>query len=126
MTKITIFTENAPKPIGPYSQAVFGNNFVFVSGQIPIDPKTSKLVKGGIETQTFQMLDNLNNILESINLTFNDIVKTSMFLSSLINFQAFNLVYERYFNKNPPTRTTIQTGPMNGVLVEIDVVAKKS
>jgi enamine deaminase RidA (YjgF/YER057c/UK114 family) len=72
------------------------------------------------------MLENLKNILESINLTFNDIVKTSMFLSSLINFQAFNLVYERYFNKNPPIRTTIQTGPMNGVLVEIDVVAKKS
>ena len=126
MSKKTVFTEKAPKPVGPYSQAVISGSFVFVSGQIPLDPETSKLVEGGIEAQTVQVLENLKNILESINLTLNDVVKTSVFLSSFSDFQSFNRVYSRYFEVNPPARTTAQAGLMAGVLVEIDAIAKKS
>ncbi len=124
--KKIVFTENAPKPVGPYSQAVISGDFVFVSGQIPIDPKTSKVVDGGIEVQTVQVLENIKHILESINLTLNDVVKTSVFLSSFSDFQSFNRVYSKYFRVNPPARTTVQTGLMAGVLLEIDAIAKKS
>lgn len=126
MSKKIVFTENAPKPVGPYSQAVISGDFVFVSGQIPIDPKTSKVVDGGIEAQTVQVLENLRNILGSINLTLNDVVKTSVFLSSFSDFQSFNQVYSKYFEVNPPARTTVQVGLMAGVLLEIDVIAKKA
>jgi 2-iminobutanoate/2-iminopropanoate deaminase len=126
LTKQTVFTEKAPKPVGPYSQAVISGDFVFVSGQIPLDPKSSKIVKGGIEAQAVQVLENLKNILESIDLTLEDAVKISVFLSDLNDFQAFNSVYSRYFDKNPPARTTAQAGLMGGVLLEIDAIAKKS
>jgi len=125
LSKRIVFTEKAPKPVGPYSQAVISGGFVFVSGQIPIDPETQKLVEGGIEAQTVQVLENLKTILESINLTLDDVVKTSVFLSNLSDFQSFNRVYSRYFEVNPPARTTAQAGLMAGVLVEIDAVAKK-
>ena len=125
MTKRTVFTEKAPKPVGPYSQAVISGNFVFISGQIPLDPKSSKIVDGGIEAQTVQVLENLKSILESIDMTLDDVVKTSVFLSDLTDFQAFNRVYSRYFNKNPPARTTAQAGLMAGALLEIDAIAKK-
>lgn len=126
MSKKIVFTEKAPKPVGPYSQAVISGNFVFVSGQIPIDPKTSKVIDGEIEAQTVQVLENLKNILESIGLTLNDVVKTSVFLSNLNDFQSFNKVYSRYFMVNPPARTTTQAGLMADVLIEIDAIAKKS
>jgi len=126
LSKKIVFTEKAPKPVGPYSQAVINGNLVFVSGQIPIDPKTSKVIEGGIEAQTVQVLENLKNILESINLTLSDVVKTSVFLSSFSDFQSFNRVYSRYFEVNPPARTTVQAGLMAGVLLEIDAIAKKS
>ena len=124
--KKVVFTEKAPKPVGPYSQAVISGDLVFVSGQIPINPETSKVVEGGIEAQTVQVLENIKNILGSIGLTLDDVVKTSVFLSSLNDFQSFNRVYSRYFEVNPPARTTVQAGLMAGVLVEIDAIAKKS
>lgn len=126
MTKRIIFTEKAPKPVGPYSQAVISDTLVFISGQIPLDPKFQKIVKGGIEAQTGQVLENLKNILKSINLTLADVIKTSVFLSDLNDFQNFNKVYSRYFDKNPPARTTVQAGLMAGVLLEIDAIAKKN
>ena len=126
MSKKIVFTEKAPKPVGPYSQAVISGDFVFVSGQIAIDPKTSKVVDGGIEAQTIQVLENIKHILESINLTLNDVVKTSVFLSSFSDFQSFNQVYSKYFEVNPPARTTVQAGLMAGVLLEIDAIAKKA
>ncbi|MCW4015541.1 MAG: Rid family detoxifying hydrolase [Candidatus Bathyarchaeota archaeon] len=126
MHKIVVFTKKAPQPVGPYSQAIISGDFVFVSGQIPIDPKTSKVVEGGIEVQTVQVLENLKNILESIDLTLNDVVKTSVLLSNLDDFQSFNRIYSRYFEANPPARTTVQAGLMTGVLLEIDAIAKKS
>jgi 2-iminobutanoate/2-iminopropanoate deaminase len=125
LTKIIVFTEKAPKPVGPYSQAIISGDFVFVSGQIPLDPKSSKFVEGGIEAQTVQVMENLKNILESIDLSLVDVVKTSVFLSDLNDFQAFNMVYSRYFNKNPPARTTAQAGLMAGALLEIDAIAEK-
>ena len=124
MTKKIVFTEKAPNPVGPYSQAVISGDFVFVSGQIAIDPKSSKVIEGGIEAQTVQVLENLKNILESVNLSLSDVVKTSVFLSNLNDFQTFNRVYSRYFDKNPPARTTVQADLMAGVLLEIDAIAK--
>jgi 2-iminobutanoate/2-iminopropanoate deaminase len=126
LTKRIVFTEKAPKPVGPYSQAVISGDFVFISGQIPFDPKSQKIVEGGIEAQTVQVLENLKSILESIDLTLADVVKTSVFLSDLKDFQVFNMVYSRYFDKNQPARSTVQAGLMAGVLLEIDAVAKKS
>jgi 2-iminobutanoate/2-iminopropanoate deaminase len=126
LTKRTVFTEKAPKPVGPYSQAVISSDFVFISGQIPLDPQSSKIVEGGIEAQTIQVMENLKNILESIDLTLDDVVKISVFLNDLNDFQSFNTVYGRYFEKNPPARSTVQVGLMAGVLLEIDAVAKKS
>ena len=126
MTKKIVYTEKAPKPVGPYSQAVISGDFVFISGQIPLDPQSQKIVAGGIEAQTVQVMENLKNILESIDLTLDNVVKTSVFLSDLNDFQSFNMVYGKYFEKNPPARSTVQLGLMAGVLLEIDAIAKKS
>jgi 2-iminobutanoate/2-iminopropanoate deaminase len=126
LSKRIVFTEKAPEPLGPYSQAIISGGFVFVSGQILLEPEISKLVEGGIEAQTVQVLENLKNILASINLTLADVVKTSVYLSDLSDFQSFNMIYSRYFEINPPARTTAQAGLIAGVLVEIDAVAKKS
>ncbi len=126
LSKGIVFTEKAPKPVGPYSQAVISGDFVFISGQIPLDPKSQKIVEGGIEAQTVLVMENLKNILETIDLTLADVVKTSVFLSDLNDFQVFNMVYSRYFDKNPPARTTTQAGLMAGALLEIDAIAKKS
>ncbi len=125
MTKRIVFTEKAPKPVGPYSQAIVSGDFVFVSGQIAINPKTSKVVEGGIEEQTTQVLENIRNILESVGLSLTDVVKTSVFLSDISDFQAFNRVYSKYFKKGSPARTTVQANLIVGVLVEIDAIAKK-
>jgi 2-iminobutanoate/2-iminopropanoate deaminase len=87
---------------------------------------SKRLSRGGIEAQTGQVLENLKNILKSIDLTLADVMKTSVFLSDLNDFQNFNKVYSRYFDKNPPARTTVQAGLMAGVLLEIDAIAKKN
>jgi 2-iminobutanoate/2-iminopropanoate deaminase len=123
LTKKIVFTEKAPKPVGPYSQAICSGDFVFVSGQIALDPKTSRLVEGGIEAQTVQVLKNIENILESIDLNLSDVVKTSVFLSDIKDFKEFNRIYSRYFQNKPPARTTVQADLMVGVLVEIDAIA---
>jgi 2-iminobutanoate/2-iminopropanoate deaminase len=124
LTKEKVFTKKAPKPVGPYSQAVASGDFIFVSGQIALDPKTSKIVEGGIEAQTVRVLENIKNILESVDLSLSDVVKTSVFLSDINDFQAFNSVYGRYFENEPPARTTVQANLMVGVLVEIDAIAQ--
>ena len=96
LTKKMVFTPDAPKPVGPYSQAIICYGFVFVSGQIPIDPQTQKIVEANIEKQTVQVLENLKKILESINLTLSDVVKTTVFLNDLKNFKQFNAVGMRH------------------------------
>ena len=115
---------DAPKPIGPYSQGVVAGGFMFVSGQIPLDPRTNELVGGGIEAQTEQVLKNLMAILKEAKMGPENVVKTTVFLSDLSDFAKMNEVYARYLGKEPPARSTIQAaGLPRGVKVEIDLVA---
>jgi len=124
LTKKIIFTKKAPKPVGPYSQAIISGGFVFISGQIPLDPKTSKIVEGGIEAQTNRVVENIKSILENVELNLSDVMKTSVLLSDISNFQAFNRIYSRYLESEPPARSTVQANLMAGVLVEIDAIAQ--
>ena len=114
----------APKPIGPYSQGVVAGGFMFVSGQIPLDPLTNELVEGGIEAQTEQVLKNLMAVLKEAKMGPENVVKTTVFLSDLKDFAKMNEVYARYLGKEPPARSTIQAAALpRGAKVEIDVVA---
>lgn len=123
MKKI-IFTEKAPKPIGPYNQAVMSNNTLYVSGQIPLNPATSELVKGDIKDQTRQVMENLKAILLEAGLDFGDVVKCSIFIMDMKNFPLVNEVYGKYFSEDAPARETVQVAglPM-GVDVEISCIA---
>ena len=123
MNKKIINTKNAPKPVGPYSQAVKAGNFLFVSGQGPIDPQTGKIVRDNIEQQTIRTLENIKAILNSEGLDFQDVVKVSVFLKDIKNFSKMNDIYSRYFQSDPPARTTIQAVPPADIEIEIDVVA---
>ena len=119
-----ITSADAPKPIGPYSQGVVAGGFMFVSGQIPIDPRTNELVEGGIEAQTEQVLKNLMAVLKEAKMGPENVVKTTVFLSDLSDFAKMNEVYARYLGKEPPARSTVQAaGLPRGVKVEIDLVA---
>lgn len=123
--KTTISTENAPKAIGPYSQAVKAGDFIFTSGQIPIDPETSKIVEGGIEEQTKRVLENLRAILEEAGSSLKNVVKTTVFLTKMSDFQKMNEVYKQYFADNPPARSTVEVFmlPRQDAKIEIDAVA---
>ncbi|PUZ20488.1 2-iminobutanoate/2-iminopropanoate deaminase [Chitinophaga costaii] len=124
MEKQIIQSSNAPAPIGPYSQAVKAGGFVFVSGQVPIDPATGNLVTGDIATETTQVMENLKAVLTAANLTFNDVIKTTIFLTKMSNFAAVNEVYGQYFSDNFPARETVEvSGLPKGVNVEISVIA---
>lgn len=119
-----VTSAEAPTPIGPYSQGVVAGGFMFVSGQIPLDPRTNELVGGGIEAQTEQVLKNLMAVLKEAKMGPENVVKTTVFLSDLKDFAKMNEVYARYLGKEPPARSTIQAaGLPRGVKVEIDVVA---
>jgi 2-iminobutanoate/2-iminopropanoate deaminase len=119
-------TSKAPSAIGPYSQAVEANNTLYVSGQIPIDPATGKLIDGGIAEQTDQVLKNIGAILSAAGYAYNDVVKSTCYLSDIINFKAMNEVYARYYTENFPARVALAVKdlPM-GALVEIDAIAVK-
>lgn len=124
MPKKHVTTPQAPQPIGPYSQGVIAGGLLFVSGQIPIDPSTNKLVEGGIEVQTEQVLKNLLAILKEAKIGPENVVKTTVFLKDLADFAKMNDVYARYLGKEPPARSTIQAAALpRGVSVEIDVIA---
>jgi 2-iminobutanoate/2-iminopropanoate deaminase len=120
-----IATDGAPKPVGPYSQAVAAGGLVFCAGQIPLDPRTGKLVEGPIEVQTTRVLENVKAVLEAAGSGLDQVVKTSVFLADLADFGAMNEVYARYFTGDPkPARTTIQAAALPaGARVEIEVVA---
>lgn len=124
MSKKIISTENAPRAIGPYSQAVMAGNLLFVSGQIPVDPATGVLDSDTIEGQTEQVMKNLMAILMQAGCDASAVVKTTCYLSDMTNFKAFNEVYARYFTSEPPARATVavKTLPLN-VLVEVDAIA---
>ncbi|MDR3048026.1 MAG: RidA family protein [Bacteroidales bacterium] len=126
MKKI-IHTTHAPVAIGPYSQAVENNNMLFISGQIPVNPATAKVVEGHITEQTTQVLNNIAAILETAGYTFADIVKTTCLLSDMSNFKAMNEVYASYFKENPPARAAfaVKELPLN-VLIEIEAIAIKT
>ena len=124
MKKI-IHTENAPKAIGPYSQAIEMNGSLFISGQIPVNPKTGTILEG-IEAQTEQVMQNIGAILKEAGYNFSDVVKSTCLLSDMANFKPMNEVYARYYNENPPARAAFAVkGLPMGVLVEIETIAMK-
>jgi len=123
MKKI-ITTQDAPAAIGPYSQAVQAGNLVYTSGQIPLDPKTGKLVEGGIEAETWQVFANLKAVLNAAGVDFSNVVKTMVFLTDLANFATVNAIYAEYFPENPPARACIQAAALPaGAQVEIEAIA---
>ncbi|HAH07596.1 MAG TPA: reactive intermediate/imine deaminase [Elusimicrobia bacterium] len=118
-------TAEAPAAIGPYSQAVKAGEFLFVSGQLPADPKTGALVEGGVDAQTEQALKNLGGILQAAGLGFEHVVKTTVFMTDLSKFAQMNEVYARRFPKVPPARATVQVSALpKGAQVEIEAVAR--
>jgi 2-iminobutanoate/2-iminopropanoate deaminase len=122
--KQTISTDQAPKAIGPYSQAVVYGGLAFLSGQIAIDPATNKVIDGGIAAQTERVLENVKAILEACGASLDSVLKTTVFLKDMDDFAAMNQTYERYFAKNPPARSTVQAAKLpRAVSVEIDVIA---
>ena len=123
MKKEIISTENAPKAIGPYSQAVKAGNFMFISGQIPLDPKTGDLVSESIEDQAKQVLNNIKSICKAAGYSLDDIVKISIFLTDLGNFATVNEVMKEYFAEPYPARATVEvSGLPLGVNIEIEAI----
>jgi 2-iminobutanoate/2-iminopropanoate deaminase len=120
----TIATDRGPKAIGPYSQAVRANGFVFLSGQIPLDPKTQQVVEGDATVQTERVLENLKAVVEAAGSSLQHVVKTTVFLADLNDFAAMNEVYSRYFVTHPPARSTVEVSKLpRNVRVEIDLIA---
>jgi len=123
MKKI-VSTSDAPAAVGPYSQAIRSGNLLFCAGQIPLDPKTGQLVSGDIATQTRRVLDNISALLKAAGLTFGQVVKTTIFLTDMNDFQAVNEVYATYFREEPPARSTVAVAALpKGANVEIEVIA---
>lgn len=124
--KTIINTQNAPAPIGPYSQAVRAGDFLFVSGQIPVDPNTDKLISDTLKEETLRVLDNVSAILTEAGFAFSDLVKTTIFLSDMSHFAEVNEIYGSYFSADFPARETVAVkGLPKGVNVEISAIAYK-
>ena len=123
MKKI-ISTSDAPQAIGPYSQGVRVGSTIYYSGQIPLDPKTGQIVGGGIDVQTRRVMENVGGLLKSQGLSFDNVVKTTVFLADINDFQTVNEIYGSYFKQAPPARSTIQAGALpKGARLEIEVIA---
>jgi 2-iminobutanoate/2-iminopropanoate deaminase len=124
MKKI-ISTTDAPATIGPYSQAIRSGDFIFCSGQIPLDPESGQIVSDDITPQTRRVMDNISGILKSEGLSLADVLKTTIFLTDLGNFQTVNEIYGSYFSSEPPARSTVQVSALpKGAKVEIEVIAR--
>ena len=125
MKKI-ITTPNAPAPIGPYNQAVLSNGVLYISGQIPLDPASMELVEGDLEKETVQVMENLKAILEAAGMTFDQVVKSSIFLKDMNNFAKINRVYGSYFNEDTaPARETVEVANLpKFVNIEISMIAE--
>ena len=126
MTREVIRTEGAPAPFqgAPYSQAIKANGFVFVAGQLGLKPGSAEIVPGGITEQTEQVLSNLRAILEAAGSSFDQVVKTTVFLQNLADFTAMNEVYARHIGESPPARSTVEVAKLpSGALVEIEAIA---
>ena len=122
--KEIILTQNAPAPVGPYSQAVKVDGWVFASGQIPIDPQTRRMIEGAVAEQTRRVLQNLREVLAAAGVTVNDVVKTTVYMTDLGQFAEMNTVYAEFFGDAAPARATVEVAklPKNG-LVEIECIA---
>jgi len=122
-----ITPSKAPKAVGPYSTAVRQNGFVFLSGQIPLDPESGQLAAGSIEEQTARVLDNVSLVLDGAGLTMADVIKTTVFLKNMGDFPRMNEVYAKYFPKDPPARSTVEVARLpRDVEVEIEAIAVDS
>jgi 2-iminobutanoate/2-iminopropanoate deaminase len=121
---IPIATGEAPAAIGPYSQAIRSGNLVFLSGQIPLDPATGQIVEGDVAAQTERVMKNLAAVLKAADCEFGNVVRTTIFLTNLADFQVVNEIYGKSFPKNPPARATVQVAALpRGAKVEIDAIA---
>ena len=122
--RTVISTPDAPKAIGPYSQGINANGFIFVSGQVAIDPATQQVVEGDVAAQTRRVIQNISEILEAAGSGLGKVVRTTVFLKNMNDFAAMNEVYGKYFTTNPPARSTVEVSRLpKDVLVEIDVIA---
>jgi 2-iminobutanoate/2-iminopropanoate deaminase len=124
--KKVMHTDNAPKAVGPYSQAIQMGDFLFCSGQISIDPKTNEVFTGDIKTQTEMVMKNISAVLATANLNFDNVVKTTIYLTSMNDFATVNEIYAKSFKEAPPARSTVAVaGLPKGVSVEIEVLAHR-
>ena len=124
MNPISIVTNKAPAAIGPYSQSIRYNDYVFTSGQLPLDPKKGVVIAGGFEAQAAQALTNLEKVLIASGATLKSVVKTTVYLSNMDNFQVFNELYTKYFMNSRPARSCIEVTRLpKDVLIEIDAIA---
>jgi 2-iminobutanoate/2-iminopropanoate deaminase len=122
--KDAVLTDRGPKPIGPYSQAIRANGFLYVSGQVALDPKTGEMAGADIRKQTEQTLENVKGIMEAAGANLHHVVKTTVFLKDLNDFAAMNEVYAKFFTTAPPARSTVQVSRLpKDALVEIEVIA---
>ena len=127
MTKRTIQTEQAPAAIGPYSQAIRIGDFLYTSGQIALDPESGIFLSGEIEEETEQTLKNISAILQAGGVNFENVIKTTVYLSDLNDFTRMNQVYEKYFSKNKPARACVQVAALpKGAKIEIEAIASRS
>lgn len=127
MANTIVYSEHAPEPIGPYSQAVLAGNILFVSGQIAIQRSSGNLITGNVEDETTQVMINLSEVLKSAGLSFRDVVKCSIFLRDMDNFPRVNEIYAQYFSENPPARETVEVSRLpKNVNVEISCIAVRS
>ncbi len=123
----TVHSDRAPAAIGPYSQAIVAGNLVFTAGQIPLDPETMTLVRGDISVQTERVLENLSAVLAAAGSSLEQVIKTTVYLADMNDFQAMNSVYERFFSKHRPARSAVAVKQLpKGASVEIEVVASTS
>lgn len=123
--KKPILSLNAPKPLGPYNQAVKADKFLFVSGQLPIDPKQGKILAKDIVWQTHQVMENIKAVLEAADFNLRDVVQSTVYLASMTLFDDFNREYAKYFNRDFPARTTAGAELKTGALLQVSVVAYK-
>lgn len=125
MSKTVVYSPNAPEPIGPYAQAIRAGDLLFCSGQIPLDPRTGKLVEGDIEAQTRQVMDNLAHVLSAAGAAWEHVVRSTIYLLDLSDFSVVNRVYGEYVGAVPPARATVQVAALpKGAAIEIDVIAQ--
>jgi len=123
--KQVLNTENAPKALGPYSQGIKAGCLIFLSGQLGLDPNTNDFVAGGVVEQTKQALSNLKHVIESADSCLDNVVKTTVFLKDMNDFQAMNTVYGEFFKTEPPARSTVQVAALpKGGLIEIEAIVK--